>query len=260
MNVTWPAPSPNARGAMSSRACLRLGIVAIDPGLVAEPEPPERLELDEQVAQRPGDDADRQAGHPEGRGQEQRPADDRQVVDARRDRRRGEPPAGVEHAGRHGPHRQEDRAEQHDPGEDDRLLELLALEARRDHAHDRRRQHEQDRRQRRQPDQHQVDHRRHDAPGVRLVVAFEEARHDRDQGRRQRARGDQLEDQVGDAEGGEERVELRRIEQLREHDQADPAQDARDEEGPRHDQAGPGEPAGGGHGAATRRALGCASR
>ena len=55
-------------------------------------------------------------------------------------------------------------------------------------------------------------------------------------------------------------VELGRLEQLREHDQPDPAQDPRDEERAGHDQAGPGEPAGGGHGAGSRRARGCASR
>jgi hypothetical protein len=137
---------------------------------------------------------------------------------------------------------------------------LLALEAGRDHPHHGGRQHEQDGGQRRQRDQHQVDDRGDHPPGVRLIVAFEEARDDRDHRRRQCSGRHELEDQVRDAEGREERVELRGVEQLREYDQADPTQDPRDQEGPGHDQTGPGEPAGGGHGAETRRALGCASR
>ncbi len=61
MNVICVAPSPIARGAISSERLARLRVVAVDPRVVAEPEPRQRPELDEQVAERAGDDADRQA-------------------------------------------------------------------------------------------------------------------------------------------------------------------------------------------------------
>ena len=61
MNVICVAPSPIARGAISSSALRASRIAAVDPRRVAEPEPRQRTELDEQVAERAGDDADRQA-------------------------------------------------------------------------------------------------------------------------------------------------------------------------------------------------------
>ena len=52
--------------------------------------------------------------------------------------------------------------------------------------------------------------RRHDPPRARLLVARDQRRDDRDQRRRQGAGRDELEDQVGQAERGEERVEVAR--------------------------------------------------
>ena len=66
-------------------------------------------------------------------------------------------------------------------------------------------------------------------------------RDDRDERRRQRPGGDQLEDQVRDAERGEERVELGRPEGVADDDDPDLAEDPRDEERAGDDQPGAGE-------------------
>ena len=84
----------------------------------------------------PGDHADGHAHHAHRRRQEQRPADDREVVDDRGEHRGREPAARVEDAGRHRAERQEDRAEEHEPGQLDGRGELGRVEARRDHRHD----------------------------------------------------------------------------------------------------------------------------
>ena len=67
-------------------------------------------------------------------------------------------------------------------------------------------------------------------------------------GRRQRPGGDELEDQVRDAEGREERVELGGAKRVRDDDDPDVAEDARDEECARDDESGAGEGAGRAHG------------
>ena len=123
MNVIWVAPSPIARGAISSSALRACGSPSVDPWRVAEAEARQRAELDEQVAERPGDDADREALDADRSGQEQRRADDREVVDDRGERRGREPAAGVEDARRDRAERQEDRAQQHDPRQLDGLVE-----------------------------------------------------------------------------------------------------------------------------------------
>ena len=203
--------------------------------------PRERADLDEQVAERAQHDAQRQALDAEARPEDQRATDDRQVVDDGRDGRGGEPTAGVEDARRDRPHRQEDRTEQHDPGQLDGPVELRAFEAGGDDRDDHRRQDEQADGEDDQADEHQVDDRRHDAPGPRPLVGREQRRDDRDQRRRQRAGGDELEDQVRDAERGEERIEIGRTERVRDDDDPDVAQHARDEERARDDQPGAGE-------------------
>ena len=99
-----------------------------------------------------------------------------------------------------------------------------------------------DDRQAEQDDEHHVEHRRHDSPGALVLVAAEQPGQDRDHGRAQRTRGDQLEDRVGHAEGREIGVELSARTKLvgDDHD-ADVAQDARHEKGDGNDQAGAGQ-------------------
>ena len=168
-------PEPDRPRRHQQQCLARLRVVALDPGVVAEAHPRQRTQLDEQVAHRTGDDAQGQTLDPEARAEDQRAADDREVVDDRRDGRRGEPTAGVEDARRHGAHRQEDRAEQHDPRQLDGPVELRALEAGGDDRHDDRRQDEQDDRQDDQADEHQVDDGRDDPPGARMLVRDEQA-------------------------------------------------------------------------------------
>ena len=60
-NVICVAPRPIARGAMSASALRACGSRASIRGRVAEAEPRQRTELDEQVAERARDDADRPA-------------------------------------------------------------------------------------------------------------------------------------------------------------------------------------------------------
>ncbi len=72
---------------------------------------------------------------------------------------------------------------------------------------------------------------------------------DRDERRRERTGGDELEDQVRDAERGEERVELGRSERAGDDDDADVAEDPRDEERAGDDQPGAGDRPGRAHGA-----------
>ena len=63
------------------------------------------------MAERPRDDAERKAGDAHASASaEERGADDREVVDDRRDGGGGEPPLRVEGAGRDGAEREEDRA------------------------------------------------------------------------------------------------------------------------------------------------------
>ena len=67
-------------------------------------------------SRRADDDADGQSDSTPSDGPEQhRAADDREVVERRRERGRGEAAARVEHRGRHGAQRQQHRREQHDP-------------------------------------------------------------------------------------------------------------------------------------------------
>ena len=62
-----------------------------------------------------------------------------------------------------------------------------------------------------QRDEHEVRDGRHDPPGAPLAVGREQAGDDRDERRGQGPGRDELEDQVGDPERGEERVELGRV-------------------------------------------------
>ena len=166
MNVICVAPSPIARGRHQQRGpCAPRGSSPSIRGRVAE------------ARAAPAAGAGRAGGRaspattpiarpstPNDGARRIAAADDREVVDDRGDRRRGEPAAGVEDARRHRAQGQEDRAEQHDPGQLDGLVQLDRPEARGDRRHHDRRQDEQADRQDRQRDEHEVDDRRHDTP------------------------------------------------------------------------------------------------
>ncbi len=230
-----------ARGHQLQRPA-RLGIVELDPPVVSVALGLQRGDLDEQMAEGAGNDADGQTGDPERGGEDEGRADDREVVDDRRDGRGRESTPRVEHARGQRAEREEDRAQNHDPGQADRPVDLLRSEPRIDGPDDRRCGDEDDQSENEQPDQHHVRDRRDDPPGPRGLIGREQGRHDRDHGRRQRARRDELEHQVGQPERGEERIEVRtRRERVRDDDDPEPAEDARDEEGARDDQTGSGE-------------------
>ena len=168
-NVSWVAPRPIARGAISDERLAGLRVAQVDPrarsgsrcrGAAA--------------AGRGGGRATRRRRRSRGPStprlgrEEHGAADDREVVDDRRERRRGEPVLGVEDARRDRAEREEDRAQQHDPRQLDGLGRASGLvEARRDQRHD----HggaatNSDAPQDEQRDEHQVRDGRCDAPGA----------------------------------------------------------------------------------------------
>ena len=111
------------------------------------------------------------------------------------------------------------------------------------------------------PIEHEVDHGRYDPPGPLRFVGREQGGHDRDQRGRQRPGRHELEDEVGQAECGEERVQRRGgPEPVGDHQHADIAQDPRDQEGPRDDEPGSRERPRTAHRPGSRRARGWASR
>ena len=67
-NVICVAPSPIARGAISVSALRASAVAEVDPRHVPEAEAGQRAELDEQVAERPGHDADREPRRPPSMG------------------------------------------------------------------------------------------------------------------------------------------------------------------------------------------------
>ena len=209
---------------------------------------------------RPDDDPDREPDGTHRRSQHDRGSDDREVVHARRHRGGREPSARVEHAGRHGAEGQEDRAEHHDPGQLDRAGQGRRVEAARVGGHDDVGTDEDDDAEHRQGDEHEVRDRRHHAPRALFAVALRDAREDRDERGRQRPRRHELEHQVGQAERGEERVELGGGKGVADDHEADPAEHAGEQERPRDDHPGAGQRPGRRHGASPRRARGCASR
>ena len=76
---------------MSVSACETSGSRASRLGREPEARPGQRRELDEQMPERAGDDAEGEPGDAHARRQQERGADDREVVDDRGDRGRGEP-------------------------------------------------------------------------------------------------------------------------------------------------------------------------
>ena len=116
----------------------------------------ERVELDEEVERASGDDAYGHAHHPHGRGQEDRAADDREVVDDRGQDGRHEPPARLQDARGDRSERQEDRAEEHDARQVHGRGGLRGVEAGRDRGHHGRREDQEEPGQDREPGEHQV--------------------------------------------------------------------------------------------------------
>ena len=148
------------------------------------------------MAQCPDDHPQGETRDAEYRSEEDRGADDRQVVDERRDGTRGETPLRIEQARRDGGRREQDRAEQHDPRQLDRPLGARRVEAHDRGDQDRGRDGDHDRQhQERREDQGQD--RRCDAPGSLVLALGMQAGDNRHQGRGHRARGNQLEHEIG---------------------------------------------------------------
>jgi hypothetical protein len=171
-------------------------------------DPDHDRQLDEQMAQRPEHDADRQARHAERWHEQECADDDRDVVDDGGQGGGPEPALGVEDARRDRTRGQEQRREDHDPGQLDRLGQLRLVEPGRDDRHQDRCEHEDEQREDRERAEHQRRHRGDDAPRVGVLVLREQPGDNRDHRRRQRPGRHELEQEVGDAERGEERVEL----------------------------------------------------
>ncbi len=224
--VIWLAPRPTARGAISTSALRAWSSPRSMRGGPAEPEPVQRPGLDEEMPHRSGDDADGEAGDAHRAPQDERRTDDREVVDDRCGSRGREPTGRVEDARRDRPEGQEDRAQQHDPRQLHGLVPLGLREPGRDHRDDRGRRDEEHDTEDQQPDHDEVGDRRDDPPGALVGAAGEEPRHDRDQGRGQGPGRHELEQQVGDPECREERVEIRagRVD-VGDDDDAQPAED-----------------------------------
>ena len=208
----------------------------------------QRVQLHAEVKGAARHDPDGHADHAHRRGQEDRAADDREVVDDRGKDGGHEAAARVEHARRDRAEGEEDRAQEHDPGQLHRGRQLRGVEAGGDGGNDRRSEDEEQPGEDREPGEHEVRDRRHDAPGpIRLVVG--QQRRDRgDERRGKRPCSHELEDQVRDPERGEEGVEgTLDPEGGAEHDEAHPAEHARDEERAGHQQPGADEGAAASH-------------
>ena len=160
------------------------------------------------MTERPGDDPDREADGAHRRGQDQRRADDREVVHDRRDGGRREPAAALRTLVATAPSASRIglstmiRVSSTVRAVVSRSKPLVKIGTSRSAV-----------RKTMTPSttsatEHEVGDRRDDPPGPPLAIGREQARHDRDQRRRQGARGDELEDQVRDPERGEEGVEL----------------------------------------------------
>ena len=210
------------------------------------------------MADRAGDDADGQPGDAHRWRQEHRGADDREVVDERRERRRTEAVARVQDAGRDRPGGEEQRREDHDPRQLDGRRDRRRAEPLGDGWDEDVGEHEDDRGQDGEDREHQGEDRRHHPPRPLLLVGREEGRDDRHEGRAQGTGGDELEQEVRDAERGEERVELGDVRDraVDEH-VAQVAKDAAGDDRRGDDRAGPRQrPRGGLPGPGTRDADG----
>ena len=120
---------------------------------------------------------------------------------------------------------EEDRAQQHDPGELDRSLELWRIvdEARRDDRNDPRGRDVDDHGEGDESDEHQVRDRRDHPPRPGLVAGRKQGGRNRDDRGRQRPGRDELEHQIGQPEGGEECVEIAAGPEELDHDHIEPA-------------------------------------
>ena len=168
-----------------------------------------------------------------------------QVEHRRREGRRGEAVLGVQHAHGHRGQRDHRQERQHDPRQEDGQLELVGRlgEVARHRLHDLRRS-------RRGDDGEDADHREQGAGhpvaehvrrlGAAALQARLEGRHER---LRQRPLGEEIAQEVGDAERHDERVgEHRRAEQRGEQLLADQAEQAREHRGRRDEPGGPDQP------------------
>jgi hypothetical protein len=231
-NTTWTAPSASVRGPASRKIS------------VLRPTEGELRELDEEHHRRARDDAVRERVDPDERGGEEREEDLHPVVHERRDRAGEELTVRLQHAGheRREPH--EDRAEEHDPRELDREVELTRL-SREAGRHDERwddpgRREPHERRQDRERDDDDVHHARGDMPGFGLALLRQIAGEDGDERRGERSRNDEVEQRIRDAEGRPERVQLRRLSERGAEDRkTKPSQDPAGDERGDHDERRP---------------------
>ena len=125
---------PEAEGARRHQheRATGLRVRQVDARPDPRPDPPQRRDLDQEMGGRPGDDADREPRDAERRDEEDRAADDPEVVRDRRQGRGAETAAGVERAGGDGAGGEEQRGEDHDPRQLGGQGELGRVEPRRD--------------------------------------------------------------------------------------------------------------------------------
>ncbi len=164
---------------------------------------------------------------PPHRRQEHGGHDDGQVVDEGRDRGRAEVAMGLEQSADHGAQADEHRAQQHDLGQADGERRRLGVEARSDDRDQPRRGEGHQGAQAGEGQDDEVDDAAGQLPALLVLAPGAVAGIDRDEGGRQGAGHDELEDGVRNAEGGQVGVKFVGGAELGADDQqADPAEHA----------------------------------
>ena len=195
-----------------------------------------------QVGTGADDDPDGGRVHAQPGRQEHGAGDDADVVGDRRQRRRPEAVLRVEDGRDDGAGGQEDRRDEHEARQLHGELRGLGIEAGHEQGHQGGSEDGQECRQDQQHAEHEVEDGGGHAPGALALPVGRQASQHRHQGRGDGTGRHQLEDEVGDAEGRVVGVQLRgRAVQVAEHDDAQPAQHARGQEGQRDDQPRPGQ-------------------
>ncbi len=202
-------------------------------------------QLHDKMAQGTDDDPD---GHPEdaqGRPQQDRTEDDAGVVDDGGQGRGTEPFLRLEDGGHHRSGREEDGRDQHQTRELHCELGGGLVEAGHEDRYQHGREDRQQDRQRQQDHEHEVEHGRGHTPRTWALAVGDELREDGDERGADGAGRNQLEHEVGDAEGRVVGVELpERVlaaEEVAQHEHTQPAKHARDEERAGDDEPGAGE-------------------
>ena len=194
------------------------------------------------------DDAPREAVDAERPGEEQRAEDDAEVVDHGREGGRDEVLSRVQDAHDHPADPEEERRDQHQPGELDRhrlefgLAAGRLAEARGEQRHEPRRRDEREGRRDDGGDGDEVQDAGGEAPPGDLALPQDDAAERRDERGGKRRAGEQLEDEVrepkGDPVGGEVWFGAERV---GDDDGAEEAEEAREDEAERDDAGGAGD-------------------